>query len=109
MKYREMRFGCHFPIVMALNGERMLATIINVSPAGARLQMPIPPEPGEVVTLEMGKRRLAGTVRWARAEMFGLRLLTPFDKRELALIRRERAHVAAQPVGRWNRHLHELR
>ena len=109
MRYREMRWPCDYPLSVKRGDERMMATLINASSGGARLRMQAQLEPGEVVTLDLGSRQLAATVRWRRGELCGLRLLTPLSKPDLATIRRGREHTDAVTSGRWNTQLHEMR
>lgn len=109
MRYREMRSPCDYQVVVHHGNERLQATIINVSSGGARLRLKSVFEAGEVLTLDLGNKRVAATVRWCRDGMCGLRLLTPLAKPELATIRRGRVNADAVSSGRWNTHLHELR
>jgi hypothetical protein len=109
MRNREMRWPCDFPVTVMHGKDRMQGSIINVSGGGARLRLAGEAPIGEVVTLDIGPRRVAATVRWSRAGMCGLRLLTPLEKKELTLIRRGHATVSAGASGRWNAHLRELR
>lgn len=109
MRYREMRWPCEFPVIVLQGNNRMQAMIMNVSAGGARLRVESLPEPGQIVTLELGGKAYAATVRWCRAGKGGLRLLTPLSKQELAMIRRGRPQTDAVVSGRWNTHLHEMR
>lgn len=109
MSYREMRWPCEFPATLVKGTDRIAGTIVNVSAGGARLRIADPFEAGSVVTLDLGGRQHAATVRWCREGRCGLRLLSPLSKQELALIRRGRAYVEAPVAGRWNTHLRELR
>jgi hypothetical protein len=109
MRYRELRWPCEFPVIVLQGNDRRQATIVNVSAGGARLRIGTAPEPGQIVTLDLGGRLFAATVRWCRAGMCGLRLLTPLGKPELALIRRGRGQTDAVVSGRWNTHLREMR
>jgi hypothetical protein len=109
MRYRELRWPCDFPVSVVLGDTRMQARIVNVSAGGARLRVQNAPEPGQVVTLEFGNHRLAATVRWTRAGMCGIRLLTPLNKPELSMIRRGQPNATSLVSGRWNAHLHEMR
>lgn len=109
MRYGEMRWPCEYPVTVLHGSERMQAVIVNVSSGGARLRLERVFDPGEVLTLDLGNRRLAATVRWCRVGLCGLRLLTPLSKPDLATIRRVRQQVGAVASGRWNTHLHELR
>ncbi|WP_209426911.1 PilZ domain-containing protein [Pararhodobacter sp. SW119] len=109
MRYREMRWPCDYPVLLLHGGQRASAVVVNVSSGGARLRTELAVAVGEVLTVDLGKRRFAGTVRWVRSGMIGLRLLTPLSKPDLATIRRGRENADAVTSGRWNTHLHELR
>jgi hypothetical protein len=109
MRYRELRWPCEFPVTVLQGSTRMQATIVNVSAGGARLRVEPALEPGQILTLELGGKLFAATVRWCRAGLCGLRLLTPLPKPELAMIRRGRPQTDAIVSGRWNTHLREMR
>jgi hypothetical protein len=109
MRYREVRWPCEFPVRLCQGTDGMQATVINASSGGLRLRLDAAPEPGTVVSVDLGPRRIAATVRWCREGKCGLRLLSPLGKPELAMIRRGRGHLEAAVSGRWNSHLREMR
>jgi len=109
MRYREMRWPCDYPVKLQCGAEEISATIVNVSVGGMRLRVSDPVQVGEVVTLEVGRLRFTGTVRWSRPPMCGLRLPTPLGRTELAVIRRVTPSPETIGGGRWNTHLLDMR
>lgn len=47
--------------------------VLNLSRTGALCHAPVPPETGQRTTLQLGERRLQGTVAWASGSRFGFR------------------------------------
>jgi len=73
MKFREHRYPCDLPAVLALPGGEAQVMVVNISAHGARVARAGAPTPGTRAELALMGIRFAATVRWARQGRAGLR------------------------------------
>lgn len=89
-------------------GERTIS-IIDISSRGLLATCPQPPKRGDFVSVQLGRRGVAGHVRWAGRERFGLVLQDRIDVnavlsgQDLVKLRRQRAAPVAQKKSLWDR------
>jgi hypothetical protein len=111
MRFRPVRYPCHYPSRLCLPELEVPVRVVNISPQGAQLQgvghLAEVLQPGMQVRI-----LLAGTVqdaelRWLRGDSCGLRLAQVLSPRDMASVRQMTVARSGR-AGAWNTHLREL-
>ena len=68
--------------LFSLEGERT-ALVLNLSVAGAMVEMPLPPRTGAQVILHCGAIEVEGEVVWRQPQLCGIRFSFPVDEAEV--------------------------
>lgn len=87
MQFREQRYPCDFPAVLALPGAESGVMVVNISAHGARVARAGAAVPGARAELAMMGVRFPATVQWARQGRAGLRFDTALPAAVLARAR----------------------
>src|SRR5215213_8327214 len=89
------RVSIALPAFLQANGQRYSVLLLDLSPAGAKLNCPARLAAGTTVILDCGTLGRAAVVRWQNAGLLGLRFDSELDAREVsALIGRSTALTA---------------
>lgn len=91
MRFREHRFPCEMPARLDHAGWNLQVSIVNISPHGMRISGADGLRAGARVRVKVLTHTLEGDVRWARAQLAGVRLEHPLSPVVLATIRQARA------------------
>lgn len=95
-RYADRRVYPRVPVALAAflqaNGERHAVQLLDLSPAGAKLDCPVSLRAGTAVILDCGTLCRSGVIRWNSGGLVGLCFESELDVREAsALIERSRA------------------
>jgi PilZ domain len=89
------RVAVALPAFLQAKGERHSVLLVDLSPAGAKLNCPATLAVGTAVTLDCGTLGRTAVVRWANGGFLGLCFDSELDAREVsALIDRSKALTA---------------